>query len=372
MTKENCVPNSTSDEQIMQSLISSVDKLQEMLNGIKNQIDGLQQGRGADSMPRQTSCSLCNKERCKSIVSTCRVSQSSNCPDENVGASHTVNLVPTNPVHHSLRFEDVIKSFKQFKGDYHISIFSWLLHFNEQSGIFNLSSLEKFVYAKRLMSGSAKHFIEYESKAVTFDQLAAELIEEYGNSANSALVHQKLRERKKRRDESTTQYLYEMLAIASQSEVDTAAIISYTVNGLPGPNHVKAHMFDAESLKDFKKKLQSYEIQLALTKSDQSNESQSRNMERNHDKAIPVNVPADSFTREKGPKCFQCGHFGHVKSDCKAATHPRINIVQRIDQNEWGDEKDMDDDQEIDVDDIRMSKSDEERMYKKLYYQSHS
>lgn len=41
---------------------------------------------------------------------------------------------------------------------------------------FNLSTLEKLIYDTQLMNGSANYFIEYESKAVTFEELTAELI----------------------------------------------------------------------------------------------------------------------------------------------------------------------------------------------------
>lgn len=105
--------------------------------------------------------------------------------------------------------------------------------------MFQFSPLEKLVYAKRLMEGTAKLFVEMESKATSFEQLTQELIIEYGKLINSALIHQKLQERRKKKEETPTQYLYEMLAIAAQANIDQAAIITYTINGLPGSAHLK-------------------------------------------------------------------------------------------------------------------------------------
>lgn len=156
----------------------------------------------------------------------------------------TETVLPPNQSNqrHRLRFDDIAASFKKFRGDKHISIYTWFQHFNEQSELFEFSQLEKFVYAKKLMVDTAKSFVEYECSAINYRQLENELIQEFGKSVNSALIHQKLQERKKKRDETSTQYLYEMMAIASQTNIDTAAIITYTINGLPGPNNIKAHM----------------------------------------------------------------------------------------------------------------------------------
>lgn len=160
----------------------------------------------------------------------------------------------------NLRFDDIKRSFKEFHGDKHLSIDSWLRHFIDQSEIFDLDDFEKFVYAKRLLKGTAKLFVEFESKATNWGELAQELIDEFDKKVNSALIHQKLQERKKKKDESSTEYLYEMLSIATLTDIDIPAIITYTVNGLPGSTSMKSFMYEAEHLKEFKKKLLSYDI----------------------------------------------------------------------------------------------------------------
>lgn len=99
----------------------------------------------------------------------------------------------------NLRFDDIKRSFKEFHGDKHLSIDSWLRHFIDQSEIFDLDDFEKFVYAKRLLKGTAKLFVEFESKATNWGELAQELIDEFDKKVNSALIHQKLQERKKKK-----------------------------------------------------------------------------------------------------------------------------------------------------------------------------
>lgn len=255
---------------------------------------------------------------------------------------------PENPNHQqrmehkpngNMRFDDIIKTFKKFKGDCHLNIFTWLRNFKEQSEVFHLSPLEKFVYAKRLMDGTAKSFVEFESTAINFVQLEAELIEEYGKSVNSALIHQKLQERKKKKDETPTQYLYEMLSIAAQTDIDTAAIITHTINGLPGPSSLKCHMYEAKDLRSFKDKLLAYEIQYAMTKNDQKKGDPDNR--RNKEKSINGTRQPRCYncgdtshdtpscpSKDKGPKCFRCNLFGHTGPSCvNPPSKRRINMI---------------------------------------------
>lgn len=92
------------------------------------------------------------------------------------------------------------------------------------------------------MKGTAKLFVEYESQATNWNDLGREIIDEFGQKINSAVIHQKLQDRKIKRDETSIEYLYAMLAIASHSEIDVPAIITYTIKGLPGPSHLKTFM----------------------------------------------------------------------------------------------------------------------------------
>lgn len=94
----------------------------------------------------------------------------------------------------SLKLDDITKSFREFNGTGNIN--EWIRQFNDQSNVFNLTQLEKFVFAKKLITGAAELFIKYESKAVKFDDLIKELKDEFGAKVNSAVTHEKLRSRK--------------------------------------------------------------------------------------------------------------------------------------------------------------------------------
>lgn len=56
------------------------------------------------------------------------------------------------------------------------------------------------------------------------------------------------------------------MEIASESEIDIKALITHVINGLPGSQSTKNYMYEAENIKQLKKKLESFEnIQLIST-----------------------------------------------------------------------------------------------------------
>lgn len=168
----------------------------------------------------------------------------SECQNRNLGCSVNPTL--------GFKFDDVIGAFKTFKGDGKIEILSWVNHFEDQCNEFNFSEMQRFILAKRLMKEDAKLFLEFESKATSWRNFKHELICEFNTKMNSALVHQKLRARKKKENESAMKYLYEMLSIASVGGVDVAATITYTVDGLPGSTQSKKFMYEAKTIAEFK------------------------------------------------------------------------------------------------------------------------
>lgn len=100
-----------------------------------------------------------------------------------------------------LKLDDIISSFKSFKGDGHSNFKKWLLHFEEQCCVFQLSEMQKFIFAKRILKGVAKAFVDHESTAVTWRELKTELKAEFNQPINSVLIHQKLSQRKKKTSE---------------------------------------------------------------------------------------------------------------------------------------------------------------------------
>lgn len=268
-------------------------------------------------------------------------------------SSNTIAIPEPTFLRRNVRFEDIQASFRNYDGQSNFD--AWIDQFEEQSMIFGLNDIEKFIYAKKLMVGTAQLFTKYESQAKTFFDYASELHEEFGKKHNSAVTHEKLRNRHKNQDETTTEYLYSMLAIAAEGDVELQAVITYIVQGLPGPSSAKSFMLEAENMKEFKKKLAAFDTQQKFFH--ETAKIQSRQARSNpYVNAKPVQDPKatkvkeerkprmhcyncgdfhrseDCPNKEKGPKCFNCNQFGHRSDSCpspKRDNKPRINMIRR-------------------------------------------
>lgn len=142
-----------------------------------------------------------------------------------------------------IRFEDIKSCFKKFKGDKFTDVRVWILHFERQCTTYDLNALQKFAFVHRLFEGRAKLFVEYESKATTWFELKSELLAEFGAKTDSIVVHERLRQRKKSKQESMIEYMYDIIGIASQGNVDEASTVRYVIDGLPGNNAGKSFMY---------------------------------------------------------------------------------------------------------------------------------
>lgn len=158
-----------------------------------------------------------------------------------------------------LTFKDVEASLETFDGDSKINVRRWVKDFEEMAVLCDWSDIQKVAYAKRLLRGSAKLFVKYERHMKTWGKLRQALIEEFTDIVDSHAVHQELQRRKRTHDGTYQAYVYKMLEIASQAEVDTRSVIQYIIEGIQDDPVNKTVLHGAKTIRELKERFVQYE-----------------------------------------------------------------------------------------------------------------
>lgn len=268
--------------------------------------------------------------------------------EENQSVISNIEFNERHNVGIGLSLRDIQDSIDEFSGDDGKSVISWLRNFGEHCEILDMTMLQKFVFAKKMLRGSAKSFINCEARPRNYIDLVRALKKEFGASTNSALVHQQLAKRKKKPNETYRQYIYAMLDIASQANVETEAVITYIVDGLEGHPRHKANLYEARSIDSLKEKLRVYELIQSKIPQDKNKHSNSDKKDENkNEKKSSSEKSSEKVNRcyncgdkkhsffecpnkEKGPKCFKCNNYGHKSRDCSEPVksgQSKVNIL---------------------------------------------
>lgn len=251
-------------------------------------------------------------------------SSNSEGEQENPGTKLTVISQP-------LTFKDVEDSLQTFSGDSTQNVRRWLEDFNETSKICLWSEAQKIIYAKKLLRGSAKLFVTYESCCRTWGKFEKALPSEFGKTVNSRQVHRELARTKKKNDETYYEYIYRMMEIASHADLETEAKIQYIIDGIQDEPVNKAILYGAQNIKELRKKLTQYEAmknagnQKTKGQNYKPNKSAAKgpgeqgtktDEKRCYNCGEKNHLGASCPLKAKGAKCFSCGEFGHIASKC--------------------------------------------------------
>lgn len=154
---------------------------------------------------------------------------------------------------------DVEDSMETFSGDDSLNIRRWLSDFEEMALLCGWSDIQKVIFAKKTLRGSARLFVQYERCAKTWKQLKKALQGEFSKTVNSHTVHKELTLKKKTNTETYNEYIYRMCELASQANIEIAAVIQYIIDGIQDDETNKVVLYGAKTVRELKDRFVQYE-----------------------------------------------------------------------------------------------------------------
>ena len=119
--------------------------------------------------------------------------------------------------------------------------------------------MQMFIYGRRLMTKTARQFINSESGLTSWKALRDAMLDEFSVKMTSAAVYEMRRTRKKKSGETYLQYVYAMQSIAKKTRIEEEALVEFIIAGINDDSMNKAVLYAASKITDLKKKLEQYE-----------------------------------------------------------------------------------------------------------------
>lgn len=216
---------------------------------------------------------------------------------------------------------DLDNAVNVFSGDDSFGVNMFLNDFESAAQQFGWSDCQKAIFVKRYLRGTAKALVSA-VRAVSWNEIKAELVGEFGVTVTAAEVHKKLSTRTKRQEESPQQFVIAMRQIAAEGDIAETDLVNYIIAGLARDKSERLFFSSATTLNDLRALLNRFRI----TSNNNNIPYQQQLQQRN---AYPPNIQAatrDGQMRRPMMRCYNCNEFGHISASCavskKTPTNP--------------------------------------------------
>lgn len=240
----------------------------------------------------------------------------------------------------AISFKDVEESLESFYGDSKRDVIEWIAEYEDISDMCKWSDIQKYLFARRLLKGAAKLFIESTSNISSWEKLKSVLKEEFGGDIPSINIHQLLSTQKMKEGETCLEFFYKLKQIAKKGKVDDKSLIAYVIAGIPDTILNKTVLFEASTCIELKEKFKVYERMKSQLSTYKQKFGDNGSSKSSTERFIPKRKPEGLVSKrcsncgsvshlkdvcphkEKGARCFACNEFGHIAPNCPAKNQP--------------------------------------------------
>ncbi|GFW97349.1 uncharacterized protein TNCV_3091871 [Trichonephila clavipes] len=157
--------------------------------------------------------------------------------------------------------KDLLLTLHSFSADDSYSIEHFFSDVEENLTFCPITEQQKNVFVKRLLTGTAKLFIQSQRGINSYSCIKTLLIQEFGKKINQYHMHRELQNRKMRPNETVFQYLVAIRELANRGQgfLDETSIMEYCINGIPDSPSNKLILYGCTTIQEFKEKLGIYD-----------------------------------------------------------------------------------------------------------------
>lgn len=219
-------------------------------------------------------------------------------------------------------YKDIEESVSKFNGDDHYKVSLWITEFEQNAELFSWNQLQKLVYAKRLLEGSAKRLLKSIS-VKSWSDLKEALKDEFDKQLSGADAHLVMQKTKKKKEEGFHEYFIRMRELGAAHSIDNKSIFQYVIAGIDDSEVSKSMLYGAKTAAEFKERLYAYEsfanarnAKSAATGNKTGSKDDKKKEVRCYACGTIGHIATKCPSKKDGVKCFKCNAFGHIASAC--------------------------------------------------------
>lgn len=208
--------------------------------------------------------------------------------------------------------DDVTNKVEAFSGDDRYTVQAFINNLEEAAVQFGWTAAQQFMYAKRLLKGTAKTLLSA-IDVRTWADLRRELQAEFGPAMSISAVHKALASRRKQITETAQQYSIAMRQIAAMAvqRLDERDLVSYIVDGMAQDKSDRLFFAGATTLNELRVLMMRYKETIGVVTAGVRTTSPALA------RPNPFSGPTSSTATAARPRCYNCQEEGHFASTCK-------------------------------------------------------